>query len=214
MKYLFTTITIALLSITNIFAQEEDLGYYLFKGEVFLEGNLGYNSVTNEQRDNKTTAYYINPKAGYFIADDIAVGIDLSYSQSEEASAGVDTNNIKNISGGIFGRYYFLPLGERFKVYTELGGAYISQKDGIDIPINASGFELGLDMGINYFFKESLAISFTLADLVSYKTLTFEEREISEFEKIEEQTVSELNADINIINNFFQTARFGILYKF
>ncbi|AUC76962.1 outer membrane beta-barrel protein [Olleya sp. Bg11-27] len=219
MKKQFGVFAILSLMVTSFYAQSDssETGYYLLKNDILLEGVVSFKSQSDSENRSgtKSSTYTINPKAGYFIADDLALGLDLAYTFGELEIEGEDKQEDKTIMGGVFLRYYFFNLGKRFKIYGELGGGYINAETGsLSNPIKSSGFQGNLTLGLNYFIKENIAISFVLADLIKYKTITYEERFFDGFQLSDEETVDTLNADLNVFNNFFGGARFGVMFKF
>lgn len=192
----------AVFGLSNVNAQEVEPTFGFEEGGIILEGSLGFNSTKDKNTDVKTNGFSINPKIGYFITDDFAVGIEGAYGSSTREIAGTDVNDDKTFGAGVFARYYFLELGNRFKTYTELGVGYSSIKDKIN-DNKADGFGAGLNLGINYFVTDNIAISFGLADVLSYTSTKADGG----------KAVSGFNADINVFNNFFDTAQFGLLFK-
>ena len=79
--------------------------------------------------------------------------------------------------------------------------------------LKVGGMERVMSELANYFIKENIAISFVVADLAKYKSVTYEERTINDG-VTEKETVNTLNADLNVFNNFFGEAKFGIMFKF
>ncbi|MDA0176455.1 MULTISPECIES: outer membrane beta-barrel protein [Mesoflavibacter] len=203
MKKLFIAATIALFGFTANAQEEQTFGFA--NGDVIVEGNLGYNNVNDKNTEEKTNEFSINPKAGYFVSDDLAVGIELSYNSATQDVAGTETADFSAFGAGVFARYYFLDLGSRFTTYSELGLGFASAENKI-ADVKSNGFGAGLGLGINYFVKENIAINFGLTDVLSYNT--------SKVDADGAESVSEFNANLNVFNNFFQTAQFGLTFKF
>lgn len=193
---------LAVFGLSNVNAQEDETTYGFEEGNVILEGNLGFNSTNNKNNDAKTNGFSIAPKAGYFLTEDFAVGVELGYNSFKREVAGLDTEDTSTFGAGVFARYYFLDLGKRFKTYTELGVGFASSKDDI-ADVKADGFAAGLNLGINYFVTENIAISFGLADVLSFNSAKVDGGE----------AVNNFNANINVFNNFFNTAQFGLMFK-
>lgn len=206
MKKLMLCAALAAFGLSNVNAQEMETPDYGFtQGNVFVEGNLGYNSTNDKNLEVKTKDFTVNPKVGYFLSDDLAVGLEVNYLSSTKDVAGTDTVDYSGFGAGVFARYYFLDLGKRFKTYSELGVGYGTAKNDLsDVKVN--GVNAGLSLGINYFLTDNIAISFGLADVLSYNT--------TKVDVDGAESVNEFNANINIFNNFFDTAQFGLLYKF
>ena len=202
MKKLMLMAALAVFGLSNVNAQEVETTYGFDEGNVLLEGGLGFSTTKDKNFDSKTNEFSISPKVGYFVTDDFAVGVQGSFTTSTKEVAGVDTGDVKTFGAGVFARYYFLDLGKRFKTYTELGLGYESGKDKI-ADTKADGFGAGLNLGINYFVTENIAISFGLADVLSYSSAEVDGG----------KAVSGFNGNINVFNNFFDTAQFGLLFK-
>ncbi|WP_027125176.1 outer membrane beta-barrel protein [Gelidibacter mesophilus] len=202
MKKLMIMTAVAVFGLSQVNAQEVETSYGFDESDIMLEGGLGFNTTKDKNTDTKTSGFSINPRVGYFITEDFAVGVEGAFNTATREVAGIDTGDNKSFGAGIFARYYFLDLGKRFKTYTELGVGYVSSKDKI-ADIKADGFGVGLNLGINYFVTETIAISFGLADVVSYSSAKVDGGE----------AVSGFNGNINVFNNFFDTAQFGLLFK-
>src|SRR5690606_30671655 len=146
-------------------AQETETKTFGFnEGDIFVEGNLLYNSTNDKNTEEKTNSFQFNPKAGYMVTGDLAVGIELGIGSGKTEVDGEEVSKETNFSAGVFARYYFLPLGERFKPYAEVGAGFRSDKlEEGGFEGKGKGFGIGLDLGINYFVTENIAINFGLA---------------------------------------------------
>ncbi|MCR5863169.1 outer membrane beta-barrel protein [Flavobacterium sp. J372] len=199
-------------------AQETETPAFGFSaGNIIVEGNLSWNSTKEEEPgvETKENFFSFNPKAGYFITDKFAVGVELGIGSNKEEVTpdGAPTSEEKTnfFGAGVFGRYYFLELGQRFKTYAEVGvgfGGGKTEVDGTEISKN-NGVNAGLDLGINYFITPSFAINFGLADVISYNSFTLEDPATGD-----ETKTNTFEGNINVFNNFFSTATFGLTYKF
>ena len=187
---------------TTAQAQEETFGFG--EGDVLLEGNLSFSSTKDNNIDEKESGFTFAPKAGYFLNDNFAVGIQLNVANNKfENNSGETKNN--EFGAGVFGRYYFLDLGQRFKTYGEIDLGFNSMKsENGPIESKASGFGAGLGLGINYFVTEKIAINFALTDILSY----------SSFKPKDGEAINSFGLQVNELNNFFSTAQFGLTFKF
>lgn len=181
--------------------------------EIFIEGNLQFSMVNNQDIEDKTTYFTANPKVGYFLTDNFAVGLQGNYTLEKYTAQDINSDiKLNTYAGGIFGRYYFLELGKRFFTYAEIGGTYGLTEGTVTDIIKGTSSNLdgvntinsGLSLGMNYFVNKNILISFTLSDLVTYN---YKKSKANESKPIES-----INADLNIINNFFQTAKFGVMF--
>ena len=152
---------------TGVAAQAQEGTFGFNQGDVLLEGSIQSNSVKEEitvgdvEASLKESTTLFNPKAGYFINDKFALGVELGIGATKV------TNEIGNTQteekgnafyAGVFGRYYFLDLGQRFKTYTELGLGIDNSKytDETGTVSKYSGFSTGLGLGFNYFVTPKL----------------------------------------------------------
>ncbi|ESU19662.1 hypothetical protein FCR2A7T_18230 [Flavobacterium cauense R2A-7] len=222
-----------ILSVAAVFAfgfanaQEEvkeAKGFGFSKGNIMVEGNLGFSTGKStdsfggtDMEETKTSSFNFNPKAGYFLTDKIAVGVELNLASGKtEVTDMTVTPNVTNegktnsFGAGVFARYYFLDLGQRFKTYAEAGLGFGSQKwetNGTETRKD-SNFGLGIDLGMNYFVTEKMAINFGLANVLGFNSGK------SEFPGGGETKSSSVNGNFNVFNNFFDTPTFGLTYKF
>lgn len=197
---------IAAFGFTNVNAQEEVKTYGFTQGDLFIEGNIGFSSTNDKNLDEKSNGFNVAPQLGYFLTNDLAIGGILSFNSFKEEVSGVDVLDQSGFGVGAFARYYFLDLGERFKTFTEFGVGYSSAKDQIsDVAFNTIG--AGLDLGINYFVTEKIALTFGLRNIVSFSSTK------SDVDGAE--TVSDFNLGFgDVANPFGGNAAFGILFKF
>ena len=199
-KLLFAAAAVFAFGMAN--AQEDTKSFGFNEGDIILEGNLGFSSTNDKNTEEKTSSFNFNPKVGYFMSDKLAIGVELMVGSDKEEVAGTDTDKNSNIGAGAFARYYFLDLGQRFKTYGELGLGFNSGKAGL-ADVKYSGIGAGVGLGVNYFVTEKIAINFALTDILSYSTFKYDEGE----------NVSQFNGNVNVFNNFFTTAQFGLTFK-
>jgi outer membrane protein len=199
-KIILTVAAVFALSFAN--AQDKKEGSFGFsEGDFYLGGKVKYNSTKNSigSASVTETATTLSPEAGYFLSDKFAV------------TAGLDIMNTDNGVGGktkefglkLGGRYYFLNMGERFKTYTNFGLGFGSNDNGGNGADKTSNFNIGGGLGINYFVTSNLAIDFGLSDVLNYST-----------SKTGDAKENSLDLNANVFNNFFDTATFGLIYKF
>lgn len=196
---------VAVFALTFANAQEGEPTFGFSEGDFLIEGNIGFGSTNDKNFDVKTSSFNFNPKAGYFISDDLAVGLDLGFGSNKTEVNGTNTVEASSVGIGGFARYYFLDLGARFKTYGEFGLGYETANDKIaDVKTNT--FRAGATLGINYFVTENFAINFALADILSYSS---EKADVSGAE-----AENKLNFGFGQFNNFFDTVQFGLTFKF
>jgi len=169
------------------------------RGDKWLEGGL---SLTTG--DSSNDYFAMTPKFGYFLNKKWAIGADLNIAT---VSYLPNTNNLDTSSSlgvGVFARYYFLSLGN-FKAFGEAGLGYnntqLEYLDGSSSVNN--GIKANIDVGLNYFFSQKWAVTFTVAEILSYNNTSPENGD----------NTSDLVININLFNNIFAQPKFGLLYK-
>jgi hypothetical protein len=142
-KLFFTTLCLAILS-TASFAQ-------IGKGTVLVgaSSNLGYTSTSYELdgNDDNLNHFTLNLKAGYFVIDNLAFGLNLGYDNVSQGDYDYSVTRF-----GLFGRYYV-----NGKFFMGLG--YSSSK-AEDAEANKS---VPIEAGYAAFINDNIAIEPSLS---------------------------------------------------
>lgn len=208
MKKVLFSIAMLAMGTTVATAQE---GYGFSKGDVIVEGMMSYNTRDNKNTSVETSDFTFTPKVGYFVTNDIAVGLQIGYGSDVENryDANVKTTS-SDFNVGVFGRYYFLDLGSKLKVYSEANvgfGNYETETEtGLGSVTTAEGTTFGINagIGVNYFLTPKFAVNFALTDVIGYNTTKPEGG----------KSTNSFGLEVNQFNNFFNGARFGLTFKF
>lgn len=173
------------------------------KGDVFASGSIGYGS--EKTGENKNNVFTFSPKAGYFVTNNIAVGVKLGFTSGKDTEqvgpASIETKT-NTFEAGAFGRYYFTPASQ-FSFFGELSAGFNSSKteiEGVPGESKSNGFNVGVAPGISYFVSNNIALEATFG-LLGYKT------------NKPDVDGAESTDTFNIGANF-SDIRFGIVYKF
>ncbi|CAM4133434.1 outer membrane beta-barrel protein [Flavobacterium antarcticum] len=166
------------------------------RGNMFVEGGLKI--TTGGEED----AYAVNAKVGYFLSPRVAVGGQASFGSIDN-----DVTNVKTDVFGIgaFARYYFLELdSKRLKAYGEAGLGFGKNKtEGPTFSDNNNSVTADINLGLNYFFTKNFAATFTLANVLSYNSVSPENGD----------SVNKFELNVNLFENIFAQPQFGLLYK-
>jgi hypothetical protein len=104
-------------------------GFWLFGGN----GSIISSSTTFMNTSYKYSSIILKPRAGYFIINNLALGLNLEYNYSKSGIGSPLITSSQAIGIGPFIRYYFLSEGKRYNLLGELNGNYnknINSKDG------------------------------------------------------------------------------------
>lgn len=211
-KLVLSLVAVAAFGLTANAQEKEKPTFGFQEGNVMIEGSFQIQDQVVKDSDSglkeKTTHYKFNPKVGYFLSDKFAVGASLGFGKGNVGSdvLGSDVTGT-TLYAGAFARYYFLELGNRFKTYAEVGIGYEEGKVS-SVKYKETGLAAGIDLGFNYFVTENLAVTFALGNVFSYRNYNMK----NDGTKL--GTVSETEANLNVFNNFFDNATFGLVYKF
>ncbi|WDO13030.1 porin family protein [Flavobacterium sp. WW92] len=147
-------------------AQEETTEGFK-KGDVFISGAVGFGST--KTGDFKTSDFEIAPRVGYFVTENIAVGVAVGYQSSKVEFGGEDAKN-NTLSVGAFGRYYFTPAS-KFSLFGQLGVNYNSYDNEFDLEagelgeFKGDGFGVVVAPGVSYFITKNFSLEATFGIL-------------------------------------------------
>jgi hypothetical protein len=134
------------------------------KGDSYISGGVGFSQAKTGSAS--TSNYAISPNYGYFVTNNIAVGVGLGFGGSTaKNAAGVKTVDASALSAGVFARYYTTPA-KAFSFFGNLGVNYTSGTDKIPATdVKTTGFGIAIAPGISYFVSNRLAIESTIGSL-------------------------------------------------
>lgn len=153
------------LTVAAVFAfgfanAQEETSEGFKKGDAFISGAVGFGST--KTGDFKTSEFEIAPSAGYFVTENIAVGVSVGYLSSKIDAGTADVKN-STFSVGAFGRYYFTPAS-KFSIFGQLGVNYLSYDNEFDPEtqtvgeFKGNGFGVKVAPGVSYFLAKNFAI--------------------------------------------------------
>ena len=148
------------------------------KGTAFVGGSGSFSKGASKYKQSpdiifksSNSNFNINPKAGYFIADNIALGLGINYSRylSKSKVNGIEEQEAyKNNSFGIspFGRYYKM-LGDRAGFFGQLTVSFGSGKDesGDFTTRKYTSVGAGVAPGFVFFATPKIGIETTIGNL-------------------------------------------------
>ena len=141
MKKVIFTIAIA----TFAFAANAQTG----QGNWLIGGGAGFSSGKSSGASSSNSNFYLAPDAGYFVADDLAVGAQVSFSSQ--------TGGYSSFSAAPFVRYYFLPLGDAAKLLAHGSFGFGSSKFG-DGEETVSSTSWKIAAGPAFFLNQHVAL--------------------------------------------------------
>ncbi|TRW24773.1 porin family protein [Flavobacterium zepuense] len=208
---------VALLALSFAHAQEETPTGSGFKaGDVLITGSAGFG--TSKTGEAKTTTFNFTPRVGYFVNNNIAIGVALGYSSQKDEGTGYYYDPYGNeyygfeqkrtsFDVGAFGRYYFTPAN-KFSIFGQLGASYQFSKYEYAVDYGAeektNGFVVAVAPGINYFISSHFALEATFG-ILSYTTSK------PDYDAVYADETSTNSFDFGLN---FSNINFGLVYKF
>lgn len=157
---------VAMFAITVAFAQPE-------KGDIFLGGSLNFNMGASKAsvgsvtaKGPKTLGVGITPRVGYFISNKFVVGVNAGFglnSSTDKSSAVTVKNSSTSYGGGVFARYYIMPVEKMGLFFEAAAGVNLGSsraKAGnvtVDGP-NNFGISAGITPGIAVYVSKRVAL--------------------------------------------------------
>lgn len=153
MKKILVAVSALVLGTTAM--AQTDQGTWMFGAG----SNLGFTSgkVDNDQED-ATSNLDLNVRAGYFVIDNLAIGLDVSY--GSESTGGVSSTTM---GVGPYLRYYLMES----KLFGEAG--YQFQSASFDGDNLGSGSALGIGAGYAAWLNDNV----TIEPMVKYNMTSF-----------------------------------------
>ncbi|QNK61804.1 PorT family protein [Pedobacter sp. PAMC26386] len=153
------------------------------KGKVILGGTIGYSESKNENLLYNSTQTNLDllPTAGYFVRDNLALGLGAGYSRYslEQKSAESDFYNVKTTTDYFmvspFVRHY-VNISEKFKFFSQLsvpmkwGNSKVVPKEGVADDTNTfksknTSIGVSIEPGLAYFPTKKIGIQLSVNGL-------------------------------------------------
>lgn len=168
-KFLFVSILVC--SVLTASAQEEvtskptDKGHYIVDGSLFFSINNSKSGPDGFEAKSNSFSLGISPKTAYFVIDRLALGIDASFSYSNNEFTNIEGNNSSQngtaISIGPFARYY---LKNGLFAQTSVGFG-ISKTNAADYESKNESFRYEFGVGYAIFLNQNIS----LEPIISYR---------------------------------------------
>ena len=187
MKHHF--LMLALLGGTATVAQAQSA---ISAGTIALGGSIGYSSTnaktsgsagsTTLTSEVKSSQFSLSPAVGYFVADNLAIGLSVSYQSFSNGGGRYRTSSPGTnqaeldpatiIRVGPYAQYYKM-LSDQFGILGTLSGGYQSMKDSqydggrtqVVQEFKGSGYYAGLTPGVIFFPVPKFGISASIGSL-------------------------------------------------
>lgn len=159
MKKLLPVIIVMIASLIESNAQTS-------QGSLSFGGSIGVTNSKDEDagEDTQNFQFRFQPSAGYFVIDNLMVGLNLSLTVEKEDDGLGGDDKVNTFLVGPFARYYKFTSNEKFAFFGQAGmqfGTRTNRPDGQNESKEGS-FNIYLSPGFSYFFNEHWAMDLTL----------------------------------------------------
>lgn len=189
------TLKISLLLLITLLVAN-NAGAQLTKGSFSLGSNLSFDAsnITEKNKNgNKnvlptTFNLAVNPKLGYFVMENLALGVDINFIYTRDTiSTSSETTSRTHFLMGPFGRYYFLLNDNLYLFFEASVGLGIRSTPELSKTLLGAG----AGPGLSFFLTDNVALE-TMAKYNYYQTSGTDQTE----------TVNNLNMSIGMIYYF------------
>ena len=170
-KITFLICTILIVCITTVRSQTDKGTFLIGVSTSSNLGSIGYSSINYRTNDkdviskSNRTSLNLSPKFGYFIIDNLALGIDVSLTYSYLRQKAIDETSKKfDYILAPFVRYYF--PSKKIIPFIELQGGYAALSNKYSIGISNIN-----DNNSSFYFSGGPGIAFPLSDNVTFDAL-------------------------------------------
>ncbi|MGD1840175.1 MAG: outer membrane beta-barrel protein [Thermonemataceae bacterium] len=179
-KIVFTTFMACLFTSFSLFGQTEQ-GSFLISGALNFQtgGEFEFADVEIDlPTGTDLSVFAFTPRVGYFIQDNIAVGLrfGLAFANEEQETAFGDVDfSATGFQVAPFGRYYY-GLSDRLFIYGELAVAFGSISASVEDEdfANFNLFQIGLNPGLAYMLSDRIGMEL-LVNGISFASLKEED---------------------------------------
>jgi len=132
------------------------------QGTISLGGSVGMTNDKEETdgEDIRSSEFRFSPSVGYFVVDNLMVGLNLSLISGKEDDGFGGDDKYNAFFFGPFARYYIFTSNEQFAFFGEAGtlfGSYKNKPDGQN-ETKSTAFNIYLSPGFSYFMNEHWAV--------------------------------------------------------
>ncbi|HEY3404080.1 MAG TPA: outer membrane beta-barrel protein [Ohtaekwangia sp.] len=178
-------------------------------GTKAIGGGINYTSESGlsgyEGDDGKQTDFSIMPTFGYFVSDNVMVGVAVGYLSSKSENLNFYDEETTGFVVGPLARYYVHTTNESFAFYGQFTALFISGKtsyDGVDDETKSGGLDISISPGFAYFLNEHWALE------LGFRGIAYTKEDPDKDADDDEQTTFTLGL------NSFMPATIGFRYHF
>lgn len=198
------------ISCAGLTVKAQDFGFK--KGDFLVEATLS--AAVDEgglENYDRTSSFGFHPQVSYFLSDKWAVGVGLGVGNGKydvKQNATSFSADYDYFTVGVFGRYYFLDLGSRFKTFAAVGSSFQknshSFSNDYSIPGDTKNFYTQGGIGANFFITKNISIAYTFSNIIGFNVANYGDG----------LTSTQFSLALNEFSNFFNSGTFSLGFNF
>ena len=176
MKKLLVASAIALFGLSN--AQ-------IAKGTTYISGQVGYEGVKDNNFDRSEDTFKIIPTVGYFVSNDVAVGLGVGYATTADKYTNALDQKVKNSTSAFvvepFVRKYW-NLGEKLYIFGQLSVPMSWGNDKLEVASEEvakakfSSYGVVIKPGLDYVINKRWSVEATIGKF-GYESASYKDAE-------------------------------------
>jgi outer membrane protein len=157
------------LAFTNLIFEQTEQGKFVLSGATglqFISSNIDYEYDGQSLRNVTQSSFSIMPSIGYFVMDNLAVGLSANFSSTTQKNEGAKytVSSTMLLPTAI----YYFPVEGQFKPLLQVGAGLMSTKEkdsynGDTYEDKMSGLALNFGGGAAYFINDYVSLNFGLS---------------------------------------------------
>lgn len=167
----FILLAIVLVS-TNVILAQTEQGKYVLSGATglqFISSNIEYEYDGQSQGDLTQTSFSITPSIGYFVINNLAIGLSANFSTSTQKNLGSKYTNKSTMI--LPSALYYFPVAGNLRPLVQVGAGIMSTVSEGDFSSpfyesykqETSGLAINFGGGAAYFINENVSLNFGLS---------------------------------------------------
>jgi len=157
---------------TNVILAQTEQGKYVLSGATglqFISSNIEYEQDGQSQGDITQTSFSFMPSVGYFVIDNLAIGLSANFISMTQKEQGRKYTNKSTMI--LPSAMYYFPVAGNLKPLVQVGAGIMSTvfEGDFSEPFydsykqEASGLAINFGGGAAYFINENVSLNFGLS---------------------------------------------------
>lgn len=117
-----------------------------------------YDGETDSDSDYKQSSISVSPSVGYFVIDNLAVGLSAAFQSYKDKTGNDDWSDPSTAFAIMPFATYYIPLQGQVRPFVGVGGGFGGVSEGDDDADKFSGLALGGNAGVAIFLNDKISL--------------------------------------------------------